>query len=253
MSLKLRVIGPSTTFAVVVVLLVSAAAAAARPTVTLTPACHDGTNPYAFTVSLSGFPPSLPFDARVRYSDINHDYIGLIATDAAGAYGPVGFGALTPLGRVSATITASIDGASQTFTADLSNPCFPPLGLRRAMCGDGNYRTYGFHRVQDCYSYIERLEHGRSTPTLTLIPACEQATAPFGFTVLVLGLPPGTSLTSSLSYAGQSLQATLPSDRFGVVGPFTFTSPLPVGDVTATVTGGGQTLTATLNNPCITR
>ena len=137
MSLKLRVIGPSTTFAVVVVLLVSAAAAAARPTVTLTPACHDGTNPYAFTVSLSGFPPSLPFDARVRYSDINHDYVGLIATDAAGAYGPVGFGALTPLGRVSATITATIDGASQTFTADLSNPCFPPLGLRRAMCGDG--------------------------------------------------------------------------------------------------------------------
>jgi hypothetical protein len=234
---------------------VAVPSALARPTITLAPACHDQFQVYAFRASLSGFPPNLPFDVDLHYSGTDHSFNGVLSTDASGSFSATQFGDVNPLGPVTVTVHAPINGASATFTATLDDPCDPPLSLPQAMCGGGNYRTLLFANLRRCKTYANRVAQasGGLTSQLILRPACKQSPGNrYGFTVEARGISPGTSVQASLSYSGFSLNNfATHSGRFAIVGPIGFSSSQPVGKVTASVVVGSLTLTAQLTDPCV--
>lgn len=221
-----------------------------RPTVMLTSACHDGVDAYAFDASLAGFPPDQPVDAVLHFSGVDHSYVGVVSTDATGRVAPTRFGSSQPLGMVTATVTTTINGSRQAFTATLEDPCVPSLSLSDAMCGEGNFRAYLFAATAQCAAYVRQLQNHTARPSIELVATC--AGGRYGFTGVVLGVPPGTALRAFLSYGGQQLDVGTASDRFGAVGPVGFSTGSPPGPVSATVTGAGTSLTATLQSPCTT-
>ena len=224
-------------------------AESAQPKVVLVPECH-GYYPYGFEVGLTGFPPNQPFDAVLHYSGTDYSYTGFLKTDLNGGYALAPFGGDAPLGDVTATVTTTINGAQQTYSSSLNDPCDPPLSLTDAMCGDGDFSTYLFATESDCAGYVQRLQNGTAQPSVALQATCDAGQ--YGFTGLVLGVPPGTSLAAHIVYDGQVLDIGSTTNRFGAIGPIGFGFAGPPNPVSATLTGDGVSLTATLTDFCRT-